>query len=439
MNIRIEKAGPCRREVHIEVPADHVRIAFDEVASSYSRHAKIPGFRPGRAPRDLIRRRFQKEIADDVKERLISEGYQAALKQEKFTTVAVLDVREQGLDEGQAFSFSLVLDIAPEIELPAYKGIALTRNVAEVTEKDVENVVESLREQQGHFDDATTRPVQLGDMVQIDYSGVIEGQPIEERAPDAKGMGAGKDFWLMADEQNQFLPGFANGLLGAAVGERREIAVDFPADFSSSALAGKKATYVAQVKSIREKKLPEINEEFLKNVGVSSVDELHTRIREDMKKFRIREEDRRLRGEVVKHLIEKATFDAPESVLQEETRQEVYDLVRRTQQSGITADEIEGKKEELFDNATRNATEKVKLRYMLNRIAKEENITASDRDVDDRIRSLAAQWGVPAEKLRADFVKRKAMEDVRSDVLMDKTLTLLMEHSVITDEGVAVS
>lgn len=435
MNIRMEMPGPCRRELHIEVPADQVRSAFDEVTASYLRVARIPGFRPGRAPRDLVRRRYQKEIAGDVKERLIPEGYQAAIKQEKLSTVAVLDVREQSLEEGQPFAFSVVLDVAPDFQLPEYKGIALTRKTPAVGESDIDDVLKNIREQNGRFEDVAGRAVQIGDLVKIDYEGTLDGQPVESLAPQAKGMGKGTDFWLMADEQNQFLPGFAQGLAGAAIGEGREVTVDFPADFPEKALAGRKAVYSVTVKALREKKLPELDAEFLKGVGVATVEELRERVKVDLQQLRERNESRRLQGEIVRHLLEKSTFDVPESILQEETRQEVYELVRQNQQRGISTDEIEGHKEELFDAATRSATEKVKLRYVLRRIAAEEKISVEEGEVEARIRSLAAGWGVPADRLRADMEKRNALGQVRDDVLMNKVLGRLLEAAAITEEA----
>lgn len=435
MNIRMETSGPCRRELHIEIPAERVRNLFAEVSASYAQVARIPGFRPGRAPKELIRRRYQKEIAGDVKERLIPEGYQAAIKQEKISTVAVLDVREQTLDENQPFSFSVIVDVSPDFVLPAYTGIALQRKKAAIEEADVDSVLKNIRDQNARYEDIAGRPVQTGDLVKIDYEGTCDGQPIEQVAPNAKGMGKGSDFWLIADEENQFLPGFAQGLAGAAVGDQREITVEFPAAFPESTLAGRKGVYSVRVKALREKKLPEVDAEFLKGVGVETVEALRDRVRADLKNLRERNESRRLQGEIIRHLLEKTTIDIPESILQEETRQEVYELVRQNQQRGISADEIEGHKEELFDNATRSATEKVKLRYILRRIAAEEKLTVEDAEVEARIRSLAAGWGVPAERLRADMEKRNAMGQVRDDVLAGKVLDLLLEKASITDEG----
>lgn len=436
MNIRMETAGPCRREVHIEVPAERVKNTFEEITSLYARSARIPGFRPGRAPRDLIRRRYQKEIADDVKERLIPEGYQAAVKQEKLTTVAVLDVTDQKLEEGQPFAFSVVVDVAPEITLPQYKGIPLTSKAVAISDAEVEKALQNIREHNARFEAVADRAIAAGDMVQVDYNGVCEGQPIAAVAPDAEGLGEAKDFWIIADEQNEFLPGFAKGLLGAKIGETREIQIDFPSVFQVASLAGKKATYFARVAAIREKKLPELDEAFFKDFGVANLEELHTRVREDMEKMSKRDENNRLRSDILRFLLDKATFDAPESVLQEETRQQVYDLVRRNQSRGVSAEEIESKKEEMFDSATRSATEKVKLRYMLGRIASEEKITVTDREVEDHIRLLASAWGTSFDKLRADFVKQKALDQVREDVLGGKVADFLMSQAVVTEEGV---
>lgn len=435
MNVRMETAGPCRREVHIEVPADRVKSAFEEVTAMYARSARIPGFRPGRAPRDLIRRRYQKEIADDVKERLIPEGYQAAVKQEKLSTVAVLDVNDQTLEEGQPFAFSVVVDIAPEIDLPQYKAIPLARKAVTVTEEQVAKVVTDIRERNARFEDADARAVATGDMVQVDYTAVCEGEPLSALAPDAKDLGEAQGFWVMADEHNEFLPGFSKGLLGAKVGETRDVQVDFPSVFQVASLAGKKAIFSATIKAVREKKLPELNEEFFKELGVADLTELETRVREDLKNMHERGEANRLRGEIVRFLLDKATFDAPESVLQEETRQQVYDLVRRNQSRGVPVEEIESKKEEMFDSATRSATEKVKLRYMLGRIAKEENVTVSERDLENHIRLMAASYGATFEKLRADLVKNKALDQVREDVLNSKVMDFLLENAAITEEG----
>lgn len=430
MNVRIESAGPCRREVHIEVSADQVRSAFSEVMAAYGQMAKIPGFRPGKAPRDLIRRRFQKEIATEVKERLIPAAYQEAARQEKLETLQVLDVKENELVEEQPFTFTVTLDVQPTFDLPSYKGLAIPGEAVQVADKDVDAVLNNIREQNARYEEVQGRTLAKGDLAQIDYTGLVDGQPVETVA--AKGMGEGNDFWLMADEQNEFLPGFANGLIGAAAGESRSVTVNFPADFMEPSLAGKTAVYSVAVKAIREKKLPEIDDEFIKSVGSESVAALKERVRVDLVNMREENEKRRQQNEVARLLLENTVLDLPESVLQEETRQQVYEMVRQSQTKGASKEDIENRKEELFDAAARTASDKIKLRYILRRIAREEKIDCTDEEVASRMAMLARSWGVALEKLRVDMQKRNAMHQVREDVLLNKTLVWLRDQATVT-------
>ena len=179
MNIRVESAGQCRKNVFVEVPADLVKNEFGEVVQAYSQYAKIPGFRPGRAPRDLVRKRFAKEIAQEVKERLVPRAYQEAVKQQNIQTVAVLDVKEDPIEDGQPFSFTVVVDVTPEFPLPDYKGLKIEGKKIEISEEDVDSTIKRLQDQGGRYDDVTGRAVQTGDLVQVDYEGTIDGQPVE--------------------------------------------------------------------------------------------------------------------------------------------------------------------------------------------------------------------------------------------------------------------
>lgn len=435
MNVRVESAGPCRREVHIEVPADRVNSAFNEVVQAYAQVAKVPGFRPGKAPRDLIRRRFQKEIVTEVKERLIPAAYQEAVRQEKLETLAVLDVKEKELAEAQPFAFSVTLDVQPSFDLPVYQGLAVEGQPVQVQDQDVEDVLQNIREQNARYEEVQDRVLAQGDLAQIDYRGQLDGQPLETMAEKAKGMGEGKDFWLMADTQNEFLPGFAQGLWGARPGESRTVTVDFPADFVEPSLAGKKAAYEVTVKAIREKKLPDIDEGFLKAVGAESLDGLKARVRADLQQMREENEKRRQQNEVARLLLQNTTLDLPESVLQEETRQQVYEMVRQSQSRGASKEDIETRKDELFDAAARTAGDKIKLRYILRRIAREQEIDCTQEEVEARVAMLARSWGVALDKLKADMQKRNALTQVREDVILNKTLAWLRDQAKVTTKA----
>ncbi len=432
MNVRIETTGPCRREVHIEVPVDQVKSTFDQVILAYSQQARIPGFRPGKAPRELVKRRFQKEIATEVKERLIPGAYHEAAQKEKLETLQVLDVKDKELAEDQVFAFTVTLEVAPSFDLPTYKGLAIAGQSNPVADQDVDNVIDNIREQNARYEEVTGRALAKGDLAQIDYAGQVEGQSVESMAPNAKGMGEGKDFWLMADEQNEFLPGFAQGLIGAQVGETRDVKVDFPADFAEPALAGKKAVYAVSVKGMREKKMPEIDDEFIKAVGAESLAAMKDRIRHDLQNMREENEKNRQQNEVARLLLQNTTMDVPESILQEETRKQVYDLVRQSQTRGASEADIATRKEELFDAAARSASDKVKLRFILRRIVREEKIECTDEEVSARMAMLARSWRMPLEQLKADLKKRDGMGQLREDVLLSKALAWLRDQAVVS-------
>jgi len=431
MNIKVESEGACRKQVHIEIPASDVATEYDLVLSSYAQGARIPGFRPGRAPRDLVKKRFSKEIVQEVKERLIPRGYQEALKRENIEAVAVLDVKEKAIEEGQAFNFSLTLDVFPDFPMPEYKGIALDAKKPDITDADIDRTIDTIRDQNSKYEDVEGRPVQKGDMAKIDYAGVCDGQPIDQLAPAAKGLGSGTDFWMINDPEQAFLPGFGDGLVGAAIGEKREVTVEFPADFAEAAVAGKKATYTATVKAMRAKKLIDIDEAFIKSMGFESEAALRDRIREDLKQMRESGEKRRLQNEIVKFLLEKTTFDVPDSVLQEETRNEVYDMVQQSTHRGASREDIEGKKDELIEAATRSASEKVKVRYILRRVARQENISINEQELADRIQALAGRYGMPADKLRVDLEKKGALPKVAEEVRLGKTLAFLLDQAKV--------
>ena len=316
MNVMVENVGPCRKNLRIEIPAQKVSEEYSAVVDVYTKAARIPGFRQGRAPGDLVKKHYAKEIEQKVKDRLIPTGYSEALKEQKLDPVAVLDVSDATLTLGQSLTFSVALDVPPEFKLPEYIGISVQRKKVEVKDEQVADTIKHILDQHAKWDDITGRPVRKGDLVQIDYDGICDNKMIEELAPKAAGLGKGKDFWMMADE-NAFLPGFADGLLGANIGEKRQILVDFNADFSEKAVAGKKCAYFVDVKGIREKKLPAMDEELLKSLGVESEDNLKTRIREEMRKFGEEQENRRLKNEIIKYLLENTKLDVPESVVQQ--------------------------------------------------------------------------------------------------------------------------
>ena len=297
MNVTVEDSGKCRKIVRIELPSELVKQETDRVTAEYKQYARIPGFRPGKAPVNLVRQRYQKEILAAVKEQLLPKAYRDAMEQEKLDVVAVIDMEGGDVNAGQPMSFSITVETRPEIALPEYKGIPLTRKPVQITDADVDAALTNIRERYAKFEDASGQAVAAGDLAQIDYSATVDGKKLEEVDPAAKGLGEGVDFWVRVDE-NAFIPEFATALPGRNIGDQVDVSVTFPADFTSEALRNATATYSVTIKGLRQKILPALDEEFAKRVGEASVETLRAGVKDDLVRHGQDQEQTRLRNEI---------------------------------------------------------------------------------------------------------------------------------------------
>lgn len=429
MNVTIEDGGPCRKVMHVAVPAEVVGKEYDAVVLEYARSAKVPGFRQGKSPIDLVEKRYRKGILQDAQERLIPRCYTEAVAKEKIDPVAILQVKDAQLDPQTGMRFTVVVDVAPEFDLPKYKKIPLKRQKVEVTDKQVDDTVQRLRESAARFEDVTGRSVRRDDMVMLDYAGSLDGSPLSAVVPDYAGLGEGKDFWVHLGGEREFIPGFVEGLDGAMQGETKRFPANFPPDFHVAAVAGKTAQYTATVKAVRERILPELNDEFLKQFGMASEAELRERVKSDLLSVAERKEKDQMKNEIARFLIENTKLDLPQSIVQEEMRLTIREMIRNFTQQGVTAAQVEEKKTEILDSATRSSTERVKLSYILSRIAHEENVEVGDEEVEKRLAEIAARYGVPVERIKADLEKRNGITAFRSDLRSEKTMDLLLEIS----------
>ena len=437
MNVSVEDVGPCRKRLRIELPAERVQKEYAGRLDRYTALAELPGFRKGRAPRAVVERRFSRNLADETREQLIREGYREAVEQTKLDVVALVDVESVAFDVGHPLSFGALVDVPPVFELPTYKGIPLTGQPTVVSDTQVEEAIAQIRERSASFEVMTGRPVQKGDLVQVDFDAVCDGRPLADIAPKAAGLGQARDYWIRADER-AFLPELGDALIGTSVGDQKEVGVDFAQDFSVSELAGKHAVYTVSTKAVREPKLPELDESFLKGLGVESVEQLHERVRESLQQTADAAEQRQRRDQVVRYLLEKTQIDVPESLVQAQTRSAVYDMVRHNRMRGISREEIESHRDDIFGAAAQSAVETVKLRHILRRVATEESLKASEEDVTAEIQRLAAETGVTPEQVRSDLEQHELLDDLSDDLRRRKALEwLLQQAEVRVEEGAA--
>src|SRR3954469_11775907 len=426
MKVEVENEPRGVATLRIELAPDAVRKEWDSIADNYSRHARIPGYRPGKAPRQVIEKKFRKEIQDEVTKTLVSRGYHEAIAEKQLRVVSLTDVGDVEFGEDRSMRFRATVVTAPEFELPDYKSVPVQLPDTAVTEAEVDTALERLRDQAADFVDVPDRALAMGDFAVIDFTGAIDGLAISEIVPEAsKNLHGGKKFWLHLAPEN-FLPKFCEQLVGMNPGDTRSVQVEFPADFPVTELAEKKADYAVTLNELKEKVLPAIDDAFAaKMMPEKSLADLRHAIEHNLEHEKEHEVERAKEQQIVKFLHERISFDLPPPLLKNETRRALNELVHRNRERGVPDELLKGKEKELIEGAGSLAAHRLKTNFILHRIAEREEIKISREEVDQRIREQAQHFNVPVEKMRKELEEHDRLDGIAEEVLLAKTLDFL--------------
>ena len=437
MNVTVENLAPCKKLLRVEVDAKAVDEAFDSTAKEFQKQAALPGFRPGKAPRAMVLKKYEADIKDEVKRKLIGDAYRKAVDEKKIAVVGYPDIEEIQFGQGQTLQFAATIETAPEFQLPEYKGLPAKREAKSTTDADVERAVKLLAQQHMKFE-TVARELRLGDIAVVNYTGTCDGKPISEIAPTAKGLAEQKNFWVEIGAEN-FLPGFADQLIGAKAGDKRTVGTDFPGDFATKELAGKKGIFDVELVEVKEKVLPPVDDAFAKKYGAENLEKLRAGVRRDLENELKYSQSRAIRGQVVRALLDRVSFDLPETAVAHETRNVVYDIVRENSQRGVARDMIEKQKDEIYSAAARSAKERVKLAFLIQRIAEKENIQVSQEEVLRRAQTLAAMYQIPPDKFLKDLQKRNGVMELYDQVAHEKVLAFLEQNAKIEETALGTA
>ena len=417
--------------MRVDVEQEKVDAAFVEVTGEYQKQARLPGFRPGKAPRDMIAKRFEMEIQGEVKRKLISESYRQAISEQKIGVVGQPDIEEIQFGKGMSLQFAATMEAAPEFTLPEYKGLAANRETGELTAADVEHAIQMLRERQQNFQ-TVTRALAEGDIAVVNYTGTCDGKPITAIAPVAKGLTEQKNFWISVDKTS-FIPGFSEQMIGMKAGDKRTVNVDFPADFVTPQLAGKKGVYDVELVEAKEKILPELNDELAKSWGAENLEKLREGVRADLQNERNVQQSRNVREQVANALLAQIQCELPESLVLQETRKIVYNFVQENQQRGVPKEAIDAEKDRIYAQANGTAKERVKAIFVFQKIAEKEGIRIEQQEFNQRLHALAAQYKMPVDKLAKELEQSGGLQEVYQQLLTEKVIGLLVQFAKITD------
>ena len=413
----------CTREVVLDVPAEEVSKAFRSVTASYKKFARIPGFRPGKTPDSVVRRRFSADIRKEVIDSLLPERFNHAVREQGVRPVGQPQVTELQVEEGTPLHVKAVFEYVPDFSIDGYKDVTVPKPSAEITDDEFGQEIERLRESR-----ATIEPVEEdraladGDWAQITYKGQVEGEA--DAAPVA-----GEDA-LVEIGGKDTVEAFSNSLRGAKAGQELKAEVIYPADYSEPRLAGKTVAYEVEVKAIKKRTLPELNDDFAKEIGnYESYTDLETSVRDYAANRKKRSVEGETKDKLFAALAEKFTFPVPESLVQEQIDTRLERGLRALAAQGMNPEQMRKLDFARLRGAQRDsALAEVKTALILDRIAAEENLTVSDEELDREIQIAAMQSGEPVDTLKVRLTQDGGLARIREQLRREKTASLLYER-----------
>ena len=434
MKFETKESSPCVIALSLKAEADEVKPHYQEVLNVFLREASLPGFRKGKVPLNILKQKFQQEIAQECGQACFRAFYPQALKDSGLDAVNLQNVTDVLFTPETGFSCTALVEVKPTFDLPKYKKLAIKAGDATVTDEQVTERVESFRKAFAKFEDAKEGDaIAEGDFVQFDYAGALDDKaktPLAEVAPDQKAVCGATGFWTQLEE-GRFLPEILDALKGMKVGETKDdVKVKFPKDNAPEALKGKKCVYTVTVKGFRRRTLPD-DATFAADAKAESLDALRAQIREQMEKDAAAAELENRKGQAIELLLKKADFAVPPSLVQRQIQSYLQDLAQRAQYSGMSADYIEQNRDKILADAEANAVRQVRLSYILLGIAKAENIEATDADVNAGLEKMAA--GSNGKTTAADLLKQLQEHDqvdlYKEQLRAEKAIDLILSEA----------
>lgn len=417
----------------VSVEPSEIDRAHKRVVGQFSREVRIPGFRPGKAPANIVLRRFGRDVAEELERKIKADAFEEIVEDGRLKVCEVVALEPGVIKAGEPAEITFLVDVEPEFTLPEYKGITVTVPAAEVTDEEVERVLYRVRSSRADFKEKSA-PAEESDYLQISYEGTLEGRPLEEIVPDYPLLTRQSLTWEEASKENADFPGLAEQLIGLAAGEEKEITVDFPEDFEVETLREKSVQYAVRVAEVREKVLPEIDEAFLELHQVESVEELKESFRAELTDRKESEMRRMIREQILNFLAENTAFDLPQSEVDDEREYLLQAMRERGWNDQEAEDDPEAVEAGLREDAAKEARRRVKTNWVIRKIAEIEHIQPVERDFQKFILMEAMQTRQKPEKIAKALQKDRArMRALQESILFNKTLDFLVEQSTVAE------
>jgi trigger factor len=417
----VEEISPVKKKLNIEVEPDSVKREMDKAFKDVAKKAKIHGFRPGKAPMNIVEKHYGEEVRSEVRSRLISDSYLMAIRENKLSPVDMPQIENiSALTKDSLLSYTATVEVRPNITLGVYDGLEVKETDLAVTEEELNQTLDRLREMYAQLEVVEGQTLAKDHTAIIDFEGFLDGKSIE---------GAKAVDHVLAIGSGNLIPGFEEQLIGMNKGETRDIQVTFPADYTNKEIAGKETRFTVTLKEVKKKVLPELNDEFAKDTGGNkTVDELKARIREDLEARKRDEQGASQREELMKKLVDAHAFEVPQGMVEHEVQAMTRQQAARLARQGMDVKSFDTKK---FMEKNRDlAVQRVKGILLLEVIAEKEKVDVTEQELSASIAAMAKDASKTAEAVRKYYESQDGgLENLRASLIQEKTLGLLLSRA----------
>jgi trigger factor len=423
--VRIEDLSPVKKRLSFDVPWSDVKNELDAVYKKVGRTAKIKGFRPGKIPRAILETYYREVAEEETVSNLVNRYYWDALHENKIPSVTEPEIEQKGIEQEKDFAFSATIEVEPVIEPKDYSGLHLEKEDAVVSDAEVETRLQEIGQMFATMEDIhEDRGIGEGDHVILDFAGSIEGKPIKDLTAENYALGIGS---------KTFIPGFEEQLIGIKKGETKIIALQFPETYHESTLAGKKAEFTVTIKGIRIKNVPEIDDKFIKNFEkYETLEALRADVRKSLEEEKRKKSDAEFERNISNQLLSSNEFAVPDAFIERQIYYMMLDTQRRMVDGGMDPKKAAEFSVKLHDQFKEEATRIVKTALLIRNIARKENLTVTEEELDAKIRDIASQRAQDYKTYKESLEKNDMIENIRGEILNQKAYDFLKEKATIS-------
>jgi trigger factor len=421
LSLEIVSISGCKRNLVAEIPAETVEREIDTLARKYAQRAKVPGFRPGKVPLNVVKQRYSAELRSDATQDIVQRSWKEAVEGNHLEPISEPVLEDLKDEAGAPLRFTLAFEVLPSLEIKDYKGVAVTVEGGRIETDDVEKALGGLREQQAQYVPVEEGEARDGHMVTLTVDGVFEdgGKPIHE--DDVTCI-------IGSAETNET---FTEKLRGAKLGETRAFDVSYPPGHHRKKFAGKVVHYRATVKEMKGKHLPELNDEFAKDLGANNLEELRNKIRDELVTKAERTAEKKAREALVDEVAQRNSFDVPDCLIEDELKDHARRVATNLAHQGIDVNKISIDWKRVFQEERPSAEKAVRRSMVLDAVARQENIDLTEAEVEAEFEKLAAGTGKSSAALRAQFEKDKRIQGFREHLRQNKALDFMFRNANI--------